>query len=268
MSLEIFIRQLSYLAGEQPDDFGDAVDNVLRDFRSDDNRYGNITKAAQQSIARGCAASSDTDVAHLERMIDSHLSFKAASGCEPRKKPMEPLRTVVPCVVFVDHHLAGPKDPQTGSLETIRNIRHLTSAQREDVPIGMFCGRTYREGHSTWWSFGPANFDCGRDCVAALALPDETVHLSENCGGIVEVAIPAEAMAEPLYKPTSLDGFGPQTKFKPNLTDDPWGLTAPEPLGPHGSQGPQARRELVSNSFRYTEIEGKTACLTITIFPF
>lgn len=58
-----------------------------------------------------------------------------------------------------------------------------------------------------------------------------------------------------LYKPTALDGFCEHSKFVPEMTGLPHGLT--KPVDP-------AFKELVSAQVRYTSMGGGTATIRVT----
>ena len=79
---------------------------------------------------------------------------------------------------------------------------------------------------------------------------------------MTEATIPSRALGLPLFKPTSLEGFAGNTRFRPELTGADYGRTVP-PKRP--SSG---RPELVSSGFRYDEAGDEDFDVEVRVLPY
>jgi len=125
-------------------------------------------------------------------------------------------------------------------------------------------GTTGRPEEPTWWTFYEKTCDApgtGESYMHELALSESEIKTAEQDNTVVELSIDAEILGEPLYKPTALDSFIPDTKFEPELTGKTCGYTVPQ------NPGLQSRPELVSSSVSYRRLNMNTI-LTVKKIPY
>ncbi len=77
----------------------------------------------------------------------------------------------------------------------------------------------------------------------------------------MEVTLESDSV-DPLYKPTSLEGFRPDTLFRPELTGRDYGRTVPADVALGG------RPELVSESHAYEDILEPGSIVEVLVLQF
>jgi|GEM_PF-5542690 len=251
IAMDTFLKQLGALNVSIDNTYNAykrTLDNITSDrHHPDHNPHGNIGQATQAAIEGMCAGKPPTATAHLVGVVEAHYSYQPRAerpGCTTRDGKV--IRTVVPKDIFVAHHLMS-------ALEDLFHSDALTSTGgngETTVPAAALGGRTQREKAPTWWTFGGPEPRCGRAYVEDLALPRTTINKAESAGAVVEIALPATALSVPLHKPSSIDGYGAWSRFKPDLTACSHGMSDPDP-------GFRPRAELVSESLAYQEIANR-----------
>lgn len=266
----MFLQQLAALEAAQPEEYGVAVANIRQDLHGTGNPCGNVTEAAHDALKSECAKYSPTATDHLHDAIARHLSFCTAAGCSASTVTETPLRTVVPYVVYWQYHMRAPdegrgapaEDPASSDESSLNlDLAAALAEPENDVDVILLRGGTGRVDRATWWSFGRAAPATGREYVEELALPGSTLVQLAEASAIVEIQVGRDALPEPLYKPSSLDGFCAGSRFKPDLTDTPHGWTDPK-------DGYEKRPEVVSRAFRYARLKGKASALKVTTLPY
>jgi hypothetical protein len=240
-----------------------AIDNTVQDMNTDCNPYGNITSVAQNSLNRCCNPPHGGKCIDIEMLVRDHQSHQRASGAIPRKKPEENLRRVVAFHTFVDFHHKSGRD-------ALANLVRAKSVKTEALSVQAMRGSTGRDGCLSWWTFGLPRPDNGRKYAEELALtieeanPADAVADAAKINGVVEVQIPSSSFPKNLFKPSALDGFCRNTKFKPDHTSSEHGWTKPDS---NAKVGLERRPELVSQSFSYTDVDPDID-LDITYLPY
>ena len=112
-------------------------------------------------------------------------------------------------------------------------------------------GWTGRVGGPCWWNLEESERpppSGGRAYVAELALGESQRDQAEVDGAVVEVTIDRDAVSDQYFKPTALEGFAPDTPFRPELKGAEYGRTVPEDRQLRGWP------EAVSESAEYVDI--------------
>lgn len=243
---DMFIDALTRFKDTHGEAYGEAIDNIRRDLHGDDNPHGNIGREAQDSLNKACAGGA----VDLVAVIAAHQSHQPAAAARPRPVPAEPLRRVVPYSWFLSFHIGAAS-------ERTLNLQPGTKRKTAEIPHASFTGTTGQVGGPSWWTWGSPPPEHGRDYVEELALPQTTKEAAMK-GGVVEISIPRDRFPTDLFKPSALDGFMARTRFEPDLTDTPHGLTQPENTTTHSR-----RPELVSRSFAYGELDDKIEIISV-----
>lgn len=249
-----FIAQLRCKNAKSGNIYGAAINNIESDFHHPQkNRHGNITLPAQDSVRVACAPYPETATDHLDGVIADHRSSArcAQRAAVPKQTAGGVVRTVLPRDHFILWHLNATADLAA----QIDDLKHLAN---DHIPLSQFKGRTHAEHRLTWWTFDGGLPSSAEAYVEELALPEQTIEAANRCGGIIEVEIPSEIVPNAFHKPSSLDGFGPETPFVPDNSPNPWGITAPK------KSGFQGRKELVTESFAYASLASGTGATTIS----
>jgi hypothetical protein len=227
-----------------------AIENIGLDMHGDSNQYGNITSVAQKSLDDCCGSSHVGSCNDVEKLVRDHQSHQKASGATARNKPEDDLRRVVPFHTFVDHHYKG-------GVKALANLVRVGAVNTTTIPIEAMRGGTGRDTAPSWWTFGLPHPRNGQQYAAELALTIEHSHPNDAPAdaamikGVVEVRIRSSEFPKDVFKPSALDGFCPDSKFKPDLSPSTHGWTKPD----MAKDGLARRPELVSQSFSYSEIK-------------
>jgi hypothetical protein len=235
-----FLQRLAALRQRNPA-FKKAVDNVRADIRLETNPHGNLSTDLVASIDDDCRTGKP-----VERAIEDHWSTNSPR-LHRRCLPPSRVRRVMARSDFVSYHvLRGSADQSETELWT-----QLLSPGEHKFDGSDFSGRTGPAGRPCWWSFEEAERPIsteGRLYVAELALGESQRRRAERDRAVVEVVLDADRASDRYNKPTSLEGFGPDTPFRPELSGMEYGRTAPADPQLHGWP------EVVSSSAEYLEI--------------
>ncbi len=116
-----------------------------------------------------------------------------------------------------------------------------------------------------WWTWHIAGLTApadGATYLAELAVGDGERGRADTDGCVVEVWVPPAELGEPLYKPSALDAFEPDSGFAPDLSDAAHGWTRPL------ATGLQPRPELVSRAVAYPRLGPGADPLTVVVHPY
>ena len=64
--------------------------------------------------------------------------------------------------------------------------------------------------------------------IQADKIMKDELEKAEQSRGIIEIELEADKLNKNIYKPSSIDAFEANTKFEPELTGKPYGLTSPD----------------------------------------
>jgi len=259
---EKFFKQIERLADKKPN-MKQAVRNVKKDCQDNGNPHGNIKETVTESICKGCAGYSRDETAHLLDILNIHQSINSPELYTPAPSPHdnEPLRHVRSLTSFVAYHMIG-RIP--GEYDDLSDRKHYNEYIRErfdrngneiELEIEELNGTIgSSENNLAWWTF----YRDGKDGAKGLPTNCETYMMELALGEHelnqikedkigVEVSVNVKDLKHKLYKPTALDSFEPDTRFRPELSGLPYGLTCPQ------EDGLNPRPELVSRRVRYPE---------------
>jgi hypothetical protein len=117
---------------------------------------------------------------------------------------------------------------------------------------------------TTWWTFdvadAPSRLDPQR-YMEELALPQHEIDRALADGLAVELILPSDAIAGPFFKPTAVDGFCTETRFRPELTGAQYGRTVPV------GRDQTPRPETVARSQDYESVGSEDTQITINPLP-
>jgi hypothetical protein len=240
---------------QSDDSFRQAVENILVDMRSEANPYGNLAPDLVVSLDE-CSNGSKP----VEDVIQEHQFLKKPEMHRSSEvKPM--LRRAMAWRWFITYQVLSGSATDESEIDAWRP--RLEVGSRCQLFIRTLLGRTGKEGQPCWWTFdlpGCAVEEDGWCYALQLALGPSDLEQAQLDEKLVEVSIAGESVGE-LYKPTALEGFGPNTLFRPHLTDVDYGLTAPRP-------GQEGRPEVVSASQAYHEVAGTTREIEVRVLPY
>ncbi len=237
--------------------FSEAVENVLRDVRSENNEYGNLPPNLVASLDQGCGENED-----VEQVVRSHRCLEMPLLHCRAPAPTGGVQRVMAKRFFVTYQVlegAGAADES----EIDPWLDRLSPGSHRLAEDEMQ-GRTGRRGEPCWWTFkeqARPTPDDGSTYARELALGAAQCRQAGEDGALVEISFEGRSV-EPLFKPTSLEGFGPDTLFRPELTGADHGRTAPVDVDDRGWP------ELVGASHRYEEILEPEAELEVLVLPY
>lgn len=198
-----------------------AVENVRDDLHSAQNPHGNLGRNLVSALEAACQAGTE-----VEDAIKEHLSTERPDlhrECQASTQ----VRRVMSRSDFVDYHVLRGATDQS---ERDPWIQLLTPGEYL-FDGGDLNGSTGRPDGLAWWaveeSGRPAPND-GRRYVAELALGEGQRLKAQSDGAVVEVTLDADLASDRYFKPTALEGFGPNTPFRPELGGAAHGRTAPD----------------------------------------
>lgn len=246
-------------AGTDPEQaLGQAITNLCEEWEQKLDG-GNIPVDILDDLAKACRDDPPTACADLPERLGAYQTIRRRDDYPRRPPPPDnqPLRRVIPTGVFIDYHLLPADRP--GSADAAANrraVQHWARTQRPkqlDLDL-MQNGHTGRGDAPSWWTFdepGQDTTDDPRDYALELALTAVDavdVYIEQ---GLVEIRVPGPVLDGELYKPCSLDAFQPGTRFRPDLSDNPWGRTHPE------QATTKSRPELITRAIGYREWQGR-----------
>ncbi len=237
-----FRSRLEELRNEDPR-FDQAVDNALRDVQSAENPHGNLTPPLVVALDGRCH-----DDVPLEPVIGEHCCNRRPELHRRSEPTPDPVRRVMPRSDFIQYHLLGPGAANEESLDHYRRQFAPGRHQESTVDWGGSSGLPDRP---SWWTFeeeGRAAPADGKTLLLELALGERARDLAERDGAVVDLGISPGELEVEFFKPTSLEGFGPETLFRPELSEAPYGRTEPV------DEELEGRPEIVSRSFRYDDL--------------
>jgi len=253
------LKRLRAFAINEPA-YRQAVENVFQDIRSAGNPNGNIEPKRAEILADMCH--SDPSLP-LPDAIAKCQTIERPDLAEPIQRPDAPLRRVMSLTCFITYHLLhtpGRRADINSDAEELKESLKMDIVARnkpEEYDIENFLGGTGKRNTPTWWTFRedddrPTKGDC-EQYLRELALHEMTIKEAMNDSMAIEVIVPGEIIPEPLYKPCALDSFQEETRFRPDLSNAPFGRTAPVDPGLVGYP------ELISKSFPYQEMGADSA---------
>ncbi len=240
--MENLVQALEALRRQQAA-FSQAVENVLLDVRSEESVHGNLSPNLVASLDQGCTGSDTVEpVVRAHRFLETPLLHRRAPA------PAAGVQRLMAKRFFVTYQvLEGTGAADESEIDAWMDQLGPGSHR---LPEDALLGRTGTAGEPCWWTFQedghPVPGD-GETYARELALGNHQCRQAVVDGAVVEVRVESRAV-EPLFKPTSLEGFGPETPFRPELTGADHGRTAPNDAGLRG------RPELVGSSHGYGEV--------------
>ena len=237
--------------------YPDAVRNVKEDSCLSGNSNGNITIEVLESICKKRKSSTEK----LEDTLRAHQSFKIPHKYSSYdKNNVKRLKRVLSLNDFVRFHI---NDDSVDKFTFFYNPASLSSYKKDileqENSFSMdqedLIGTTGCMDSQTWWTFNLDDYPpptTASTYVNELALEENYQEEIKNDGLAIEITIPSKALNKPLFKPNALDGFNENTRFRPELTGLPYGMTCPVDDSFRG------RPELVSESERYQELKFET----------
>lgn len=236
-------------------DMAQAVANVRADIRSAEHPHGNLTPALVAGLEEACEKE--------QTIHDAIADHRSSAKPELHRKctPTDRVSRAMSRPDFISYHVL---DGSADLSEQAPWLAQLTvGAHRFEG--GDFRGRTGREDHPCWWRLeeaGRIQSEDGRAHATELALSEDVCRRAARDGTLVEVTLVSEIAADAYFKPTALEGFGPNTLFRPELTGSSYGRTAP--VDPAAFGWP----EVVSQSAAYAEIASDDTEITVCILPY
>ncbi len=240
--MEKLRRRLENLRRDDPR-YAQAIENVLRDVRSEDNPHGNLTPPLVDALDGSCG----TDTV-AEEVIAEHCCNRRPELHRRAEPTPDPLRRAMPRSDFIQHHLLGPG---AANEEELDHYHRQFPAGRHRRSTVDWSGSSGRPERPCWWTCeedGQTADDDGETLLQGLALGERALDLAARDGAVVDLGLPSADLEAPIFKPTSLEGFGPETLFRPDLSDSPYGRTCPT------AEHLEGRPEMVSRGFRYDDL--------------
>ena len=230
---------------------------MLADVCSADNPHGNLKENLVRELDDCCGGSRPvTELVQEHSCLKRPLLHRAASPPGPM------LRRALPLSEFVVYHLVGTGAALEASIDDfLAECPIGFSAQK---PCNVFKGATGPAGRPSWWTFDESDADPETDDWAyarQLALGETTRERADEDGALVEVAVESHAL-DRVYKPTSLEGFGRNTPFRPELTGADHGRTVPADPAHAG------RPEVVSASQTYSRLAINIDEVAVRVLPY
>jgi hypothetical protein len=273
------LSQLAALEAADPA-YAQAARNVREDLRSTSSPNGNIREGVASAIEAECCNHGKTARRHLRKVIEAYRTHEAAAYADNQQSvPPDGLATVVPMSTFISYHAAGStadsrqllkskkrRERLRDALFDIPKVRAIDASYKVSLGRRKIKGTTSAPRNLTWWTettLMPNGTAPGKTVMCRLALSETTLLQAERDGHVVFVTMPEAGFnnsGRTVYKPSALDGYCRETKFRPELSGMPHGLTCPDDdaLAP--------LPELVSASISYINI-GKVE-VTLFAVPF
>jgi hypothetical protein len=236
--------------------YSQAVTNVRADIRSVASPHGNLRGELVASLDARCGAG-----ASLHDVVPEHRAIARPDLHSVATPPTLVRRAMARSDFVVYHILAG------GAADLSERdvwIEHLTPGDHTLTGADL-AGRTGASGRPCWWTFDEPERALptrGGSYAQELALAAGTFAKILADGALVELSVPSAAAAPAYFKPTSLEGFAPDTPFRPELSGAPHGRTAP--ADPQLTGWP----EIVSASVAYSDILEEDAEVTLRVLEY
>lgn len=246
---------------QSDDSFRQAVENVLADVRSAENPHGNLAENLIASLDACCDGSKP-----VEQIVEDHQCLR--QPLLHRQAASRPtLRRAMALTWFITRHMLPP-EPGEADVAYHSEVdawkRRLQTEQQSTRQTGTLFGRTGEAGQPCWWTFdepGRAEEWDGWRYAHELALGPRAHFQARLDEALVEVSMDGRC-PEPLFKPTALEGFGPSTLFRPELSGADHGRTVPVEPGWLG------RPEVVSASQAYHDVVATTREIEVRVLPY
>ena len=234
-----------------------AVENVLGDVCSTGNPHGNLKDDLVRELDDCCCAPPRP----VTELVREHCCIKKPA-LHREASPGPILRRALPLSQFVGYHLVGTGAALEADVDDFLSVCPIGSASR------LLCenlkGSTGAPTRPSWWTFDEPGRDLETDGWAyarQLALGEVTLEAAEEDGALVELEMETHALGR-VFKPTSLEGFGPNTPFRPELTGADHGRTVPEDPAHIG------RPEVVSASQTYSRLAVHIDEVAVRVLPY
>jgi hypothetical protein len=273
------LSQLTALEAAEPA-YAQAARNVREDLRSTFSPNGNICEGVALAIEAECCKHGTTASNHLHEVIEAHRANGAAAHAVSRQTvPPDGLARVMPMSTFISYHALDPnadnrqllknkerREKLKNALFGIPKIRMVDAIYEAKLECQRMKGTTSGPRSLTWWTNAipkPDGTAPGKTLMQRLALCEDTLLQAEKDRHVVVVTMPEAGftnVGEEVYKPNALDGYRANTKFRPELSGKPHGLTFPD--DPALAPLP----ELVSASILYKDMG--TVEVTLFAVPF
>jgi len=267
-------NQLNTLGGKNPPLTG-AVENIKKDWQSAFQPHGNIRPPVSDSLCESCKPYAANATDHLEKAVKEHQSIhKPKDFTDISSAIAGPLRRAVTLSDFLHYHinesfrgknLFGQSFDRHGSIPILKReyLARLANGQAV-LEIDELNGSTGPADKPNWWTFFIDTDDIpvsGETYMKELALDVRQIEEAERDKLVLEVLIPTEILNRPLFKPTALDAFVPETKFAPELTGYIYGNTKPD------EPALQSRPETVGEPVTYRDLPPGTR-ITVNKYHF
>ena len=258
---------LRAVASKEDDSYQQAAANVLVELDSD---LGNIPQPViqglERSITPAMAAASQGQT--WQAVADVHHCLRREKDFTPRKPPVDKVSVVMPYSYLF---LAAPSTFVGGGFTRARQLRrslrqpasHQPSTEEaleaQDLP------GTSGHPRATWWTFSPSDQDpwsgTGEDYMRALALSPDRLDQAREDGYVAVLTVRHSSLDTHLYKPSSLNGYGPDSQFRPDLSQAEHGYTAPLPPYPR-------QPELIGTTRTWHMLDKQHDKIHVTIYHF
>jgi hypothetical protein len=272
------LSQLTALETAEPA-YAQAARNVRNDLRSASEPNGNICELVALAIEADCCKHGKTTCDHLHEVIEAHRNNEVIAHVGNQQTvPPDGLARVVPMSTFISYHALDSnadnrqllkkerREKLKNALFGIPKIRVVDATYEAKLECQRMRGTTGRPLSLTWWTKAipkPDGTAPGKTLMQRLALCEATLLQAEEDRHVVVVTMPKAgfvSVGEEVYKPNALDGYHADTKFRPELSGKPHGLTFPD--DPALAPLP----ELVSASILYEDVG--TVEVTLFAVPF
>lgn len=256
--MEHLLRALAALERDDPA-YAQAIANVRADIRSDASPHGNLGPHAVTALDAACELGRGATEA-----ISEHQAIVRPDLHQPAMPPIR-VRRALARSDFVVYQVIGQDDDSAEKMQD----RHVWEAALTNgvhrFGVTTLRGWTGRREGSCWWSFDEAGRptpDEAHAYVAELALSARTASNIADEHVVVEVSLPAAVASARYFKPSALEGFGPDTRFRPELSGAAYGRTVPDDGSLRGWP------EVVSASAAYSDILGENDEVEVRVLPY
>lgn len=236
--------------------FAQAVENVYQDLYSKEgNPHGNLKPELVKALDGCCDGDRE-----LVEVIDEHCCHRfPALHCQSRAAA-DTVKRVMSLSDFIQYHRLGTGAANESEMGVYRRL--YATVEAESISVVSMSGSTGPPERPCWWTFDEPEVsppEDGKTLVEQLALSEEAKDLAKSDDRVITLELPSGEVE--MFKPTSLEGFEEDTRFRPELTGSPFGRTQP------ARQGLDGRPELVSRSVRYQELR-EDLILELKVLPY
>ncbi len=265
-----FFKALEDLKSSNPK-MSHAVDNIAGDRRTRANPHGisaDLEKSADKELENG---------GELENVVLSHHFLNRPDLHVEADIDADRIRHVMSCQIFKRWHLGDGSYTSGSELADDAVLEDLLGPLDHDAGNILAAGPCHptrlqgvsgRQGASVWWCWrkdGKPYSNSGEMYMADLALLDNEIDQAERDGMAVELELNREKHPGKLYRPTGLDAFIRNARFRPN-TDSPERFGRTHPIQP--STETKGLPEAVNGPIQYADDLPDDAEIRITSFKY